>query len=60
MNKKYSVVMISYIANGGDNYGFIKKCPIIKDEAETISTIDLVKTFFENLNYDLVSEDKKK
>ena len=46
MDKKYKVVMISYIAKGGDNYGFLKDCPIIKDEAETITTTNLVKTFF--------------
>jgi len=46
MANKYTVVMISYIAKGGDNYGFLKDCPVVKDEAETITTTDLVKTFF--------------
>ncbi len=57
MDKKYSAVMISYIAKGGDNYEFLKECPIIKDEAETITTTNLVKVFFENINYKLIPED---
>lgn len=38
LKQKYSVVMISYIANGGDNYTFLKKCPVIKDPTQTIVT----------------------
>ena len=59
MDKKYTVVMISYIAKGGDNYEFLKECPIIKDEAETITTTNLVKTFFENINYKFIPEEEK-
>ncbi len=58
MDKKYTAVMISYIAKGGDNYGFLKDCPIIKDEAQTITTTNLVNTFFENINYDLIAGGK--
>ena len=46
MDKKYTAVMISYIAKGADNFEFLKECPIVKDEAETITTTNLVKTFF--------------
>ncbi len=46
MDKKYTAVMISYIAKGGDNYTFLKDSPVVKDEAETITTTSLVKTFF--------------
>jgi len=46
--------MISYIAKGGDNYAFLKKCPVVKDATQTIVTTELVKLFFTNLNYDLI------
>ena len=54
LKKLYTVVMISYIAKGGDNYAFLKKCPVVKDATQTIVTTDLVKLFFTNLNYDLI------
>lgn len=48
--------MPSYISHGGDGYDFLRDLPVLKDEVQTTSILNLILKFFSTLNEELKKE----
>lgn len=45
--------MTSYISHGGDGFDFLRDLPVLKDEVQTTSLLNLLLKFFSTLNEEL-------
>lgn len=47
--------MTSYISHGGDGFDFLRYLPVLKDEIQTTSLLNLLLKFFATLNEELLA-----